>query len=523
MNWNRIEIVLSLMNLGSRCAVFAAALCLVLCMHVSISHAEAAPRFSDSEYESGFLDWTRTHLKSYSATEWLTRFAQWKKNLDFVDEFNKRGETFTVGLNLFADLSGEEFKALYVPRAPTRARSMEEGSEVFTGEGMKMPRAGVDWRNQGAVGAIKDQGQCGSCWTFGAAGAIESALKISGGPLTALSEQNLLDCETQYSSGCNGGSFTGAWQYVKNNGGIDTMASYPYEGVQKTCRYNAANSGATVGGWSNVATNEGALATAVATTPVVVGIRGDLQSFQFYKSGTYSDSACNASINHAVIAVGYDTDATGNFWIIRNSWGTSWGKGGYANMTRGVNMCGIANQAAFPTQVGKPATSAATTGSATTTGSGSTTTTSSPTTGSSTTGGSGVNGQIFIDALINGWQLAYSGNVSGQSVSASGKSGYAISATVTSGSAIVLARPASALPVSSFSKLQFDVKTSISGSVGYGAGLVQPSQSTTTSATWKSVVAALSTLGSPSSVQYLVFANKAAYSVVLSLDNVQFV
>lgn len=503
--------------------LIAVACVLALCLQVSLSQTA---RFADADYQAGFLDWMRTFVRSYSASEWATKFATFKRNMDFVAETNSRNLSYKVELNIFGDLSLDEFKNLQLLAPSSRARDTEE-VEIFTGEGVRIPRANVNWTASGAVSAIKDQGQCGSCWTFGAAGAIESALKIAGGPLVQLSEQNLLDCtSTQYS--CNGGSPIGAFQYVISNKGINTMASYAYQAAQGSCRYNAANSGATITGYSRVTANdESALAAAVSRQPVTVAIQGDLQSFQFYKSGIYSNSSCtSAKLNHAVIAVGYGTDsATGkDYWLLRNSWGTRWGQYGYVQMARGINMCGVAADASFPTGAASPSTtsgSSSTTAAPATTGSA---TTGSATTGSATTGGSTTGSSrspaVFIDALASGWQVGASGTVNNINVAAIGYSGYGVSANV-SGSSALMFYSNTPLSVSGLSSFKFWIKTSSTAVIAYGVS-TSLSQTTSSTSTWRSVTAAMSSMGSPSSVQYAVFYNTGSTPVVVTVDTVTF-
>ena len=162
----------------------------------------------------------------------------------------------------------------------------------------------VDWRTKGVVNAIKNQGQCGSCWTFSAAGAMESAAAIAGAKLPNLSEQNLLDCSKLNYDGCQGGWMSWAFDYVKNNGGIDTQSAYPYRGVASgSCRYNSAASavsGVKVTGYVSI-TTESALQTALANVGPVAVAYQVTANFQYYSSGVFYDSSCTGAANHAVI------------------------------------------------------------------------------------------------------------------------------------------------------------------------------------------------------------------------------
>ncbi|CAF0715465.1 unnamed protein product [Adineta steineri] len=213
----------------------------------------------------------------------------------------------------------------------------------------------LDWRNQSVVEAVKDQGVCGSCWAFSTAGAIESAYAIKNGTLLSLSEQQLNDCSGgDGNEGCNGGMTDNGFVYVINAGGIETESSYPYKTVDQACMFNATDIAVKVCDFVQLASgDEAVLQQAVATVgPISVSIDASHSSFHLYESGVYNEPTCSQTLfdlDHAVLLIGYGTDGGDDYWLIKNSWGTSWGEQGYIKMARNQNnQCGIATFANYP-------------------------------------------------------------------------------------------------------------------------------------------------------------------------------
>jgi len=215
--------------------------------------------------------------------------------------------------------------------------------------------ATVDWRDKGYVTPVKNQGACGSCWSFSSTGALEGQMKRKTGKLVSLSEQNLVDCTKTYGNdGCGGGWMAISYLYIDLNDGIDTESSYPYTGQDGDCAYNESTiGGSDVGFYRLPEGNETFLQEFVAQIgPIAVAIDASQPSFQSYHSGVYNEPGCDPSaLDHAVLAVGYGTDKpTGlDYWLVKNSWGVGWGDSGYIKMSRNKkNQCGIASHAILP-------------------------------------------------------------------------------------------------------------------------------------------------------------------------------
>jgi len=306
--------------------------------------AVAAFARPESEYRAAFLKFVKDNGKSYSQAQFTQRYNVFKSNMDFVDTWNTLGY-HTVGINKFADLTITEFSAIY--------NGMNVVSNATYTYVPSVTAATVDWRTKGAVTPIKDQGQCGSCWSFSATGGLEGAHFLAKNELVSLSEQNLVDCSVaEGNEGCNGGLMTQAFDYIKKNKGIDTEASYPYTATgPNACKFKPADIGSTLTGYTNIASgSEADLVAKITEGPVSVAIDASHSSFQLYQSGVYYEPACSATaLDHGVLAVGYGTDGTKDMYIVKNSWGVSWGNKGFIEMSRNKNNnCGIATMSTIP-------------------------------------------------------------------------------------------------------------------------------------------------------------------------------
>lgn len=307
-----------------------------------------------------FLEFMTVYGKTYSsADEFDRRFSTWQQNIKLInahnEEFSIGLHSYTMGVNQFADMTKEEYREMmltYKPQGRPDSNSITH-STTFT---QPLPKS-VDWKAQGYVTEVGNQGQCGSCWAFTATGALEGQHKKKTGILVDLSEQNLMDCSgKQGNNGCEGGLMDYAFKYVKENGGIDTEQSYPYNQTNPgtfKCKYRQVDSGATCTGYMDLPKgNETALQQAVAFVgPIAVAVDASHTGFMYYKSGVYEEPNCSrAQINHSLVVVGYGVENGKEYYNCKNSWGTTWGDQGYIKMVRNMNnQCGIASEASYPT------------------------------------------------------------------------------------------------------------------------------------------------------------------------------
>jgi C1A family cysteine protease len=289
--------------------------------------------------------------KSYSPEEFFYRFNTFKANFDFVEKHNSGNNTWTVELNKFADLNTGEFKNIYLGYKPELRRDQRQ----VTLKDLKVgayPDGSLDWVAKGAVTGIKDQGQCGSCWSFSTTGAVEGIVQIKHSSLVSLSEQELMDCSYSYGNlACDGGLMDNAFKYVMANG-LCTEAAYPYTAQSsKNCRASSctASPNSKIASYTDVKSTENNLGAAVDGQPISIAIEADQSGFQLYKSGVFC-GVCGTNLDHGVLAVGYGTDAGSDYWKVKNSWGTSWGEQGYIRMCRNKNECGIDSEPSFPNE-----------------------------------------------------------------------------------------------------------------------------------------------------------------------------
>jgi len=295
---------------------------------------------SANEISSKFFEFIVQHGKQYNTVEEFNMRKMIFAEVDaFITEENARQGSYTVGHNHLSDFTRSEYKGMlgFIP-------STEEETEVVEAPVVNTNASPIDWRDSGAVTPVKDQGQCGSCWSFSSTGSLEGYHQIKSGELLSFSEQLLVDC-VKLSFGCNGGNQSTAFKYFKTHK-IQSEASYPYMGVDQDCAYDAsaAYDIMTTGTNKVTANSPDALKTALQSGPQSVSIEADKLCFQTYKSGVFNNAKCGTTLDHAVLAVGWGTDATdGDYWIVKNSWNTTWGDAGYIKIAivDGEGICGI--------------------------------------------------------------------------------------------------------------------------------------------------------------------------------------
>ncbi|XP_070542695.1 pro-cathepsin H-like [Ptychodera flava] len=309
----------------------------------------ASKYFDKLEFER----WTEQYNKQYETEdEHRVRFEIWKKNVDMINKHNAGNHSYTLEVNKFADMGFEEFRKKYLITAPQNC-SATQGNHIF--HWRDIPKA-FDWNKwtRKVVTDVKDQGFCGSCWSFSTTGALESHTAIAYSKLIPLSEQQLVDCAQAFNNhGCDGGLPSQAFEYIKYNNGLESEADYPYKGWEGKCKFNSSKTVAYVADIVNITMGDesGILDAVYNHGPVSIAYDVSID-FQFYKRGVYSSKLCRKSpehVNHAVLATGFnETESGEKYWIVKNSWGADWGLHGYFWIKRGENMCGLADCASYP-------------------------------------------------------------------------------------------------------------------------------------------------------------------------------
>jgi len=307
---------------------------------------------TEQQLQQAFTNYMQQYSKSYSVDEFQYRYQVFKQNARYIDSFNG---TFRVSMNYFGDLTLAEYSKMYLGFLGNKAKI----NTLPVGILKPSIPASWDWRTKGAVTGIKNQGQCGSCWSFSATGSSEGAWFLGGNTLQSLSEQQLVDCSGSYGNeGCNGGLMDDAFQYEIAIGGLESESEYPYTAEDGTCQFVKSEIVASITAYHDVPSgSEPDLTSDIGTiAPISVAIDASHSSFQFYSSGVYYEPECSSTqLDHGVLGVGYGTEGSSAYYIVKNSWGTDWGMNGYIWMSRNRNNnCGIATMASYPCAKNEP-------------------------------------------------------------------------------------------------------------------------------------------------------------------------
>jgi C1A family cysteine protease len=305
-----------------------------------------------------FLEFTKKYNRMYSSDlEFLTRYENFKANLQRLPSLRAKNPKATFGINKFADMSQEEFKKKYlmsVDFSKYVAPAAKNFSKPVLGNiaTCNPDPNNYDWSQQcpGVVTPIYNQGECGSCWAFSATETIESYYALGGQKLRRLSMEQIVDCDTGgQDQGCNGGFPTGAYQYVEQAGGLEPYVDYPYTaegGESGSCQDVKSDEIATVTNYQSINGETGLYqqtSTASANGGGPVSVCVDASSWSSYTGGVLT--SCGNNVDHCVQLVGYANYNSGGYWIVRNSWGTDWGETGFIWIQIGQDLCSIGDYA----------------------------------------------------------------------------------------------------------------------------------------------------------------------------------
>ncbi|KAM0901893.1 hypothetical protein ACQ4PT_019656 [Festuca glaucescens] len=333
------------------------------CAHFALAAREVPAAGDDKAMKERHEKWMVEHGRTYKdSAEKAQRFEVFKSNAHFIDSYNAAagpGGKSRPGLttNKFADLTDAEFNNFHVRHRTSPPSAVARGF-MYGNLGLSDVPSSIDWREKEAVTSVKDQGLSYCCWAFSAVAAVEGIHQITTSNLVSLSVQELVDCSTgSNNKGCNLGDMDEAFRHIVHSGGLTTEEAYSYEAKQGKCRSSGKQTAATISGYQYVPPrNETALLLAVAHQPVTIALDGKNRAFRFFTgTGIFgaADEQCTTELNHAVTAVGYGTDENGSkYWLMKNSWGSTWGDKGYVKIARDVasstGLCGLAMQASYP-------------------------------------------------------------------------------------------------------------------------------------------------------------------------------
>jgi len=284
--------------------------------------------------------WNKTHK---SVSEKNARYLNFLSNAKKIATANKHSKSATFGFTQFSDMSPREFKTKMTGFKPKKA-ILKPSERVDLIEerkrGIEQPGQNIDWVAAGKTTPIKNQQQCGSCWAFSATETIESAILIASGSVQEGAPQEIVDCDTN-DQGCNGGDPAEAMQWIIQQGGQDTESCYPYTGQDGTCNSASCTPTNKISSTSSVSQSESAIYQALQSMPP--SICCDASAWQNYNGGVLAASQCGDNVDHAIQLTGYNS-GQGGYWVVRNSWGASWGENGFIWLQYGQNTCDITSE-----------------------------------------------------------------------------------------------------------------------------------------------------------------------------------
>ena len=342
------------MPIRERLVLLLALLALVLrCEASSLKAAGRGASSSLFRRKLQFDMFKKDYHRSYaSADEEAFRLGVFIENMDRADKLTQDNPLAIFGVNEFADVTRDEFKRYHNAEKYYAERKKNLVDDATTAVGNV---TAIDWRELGAVTYVKNQGQCGSCWSFSVTGNIEGQWYLGGNDLVAVSEQFLVSCDSNC-SGCDGCWMDWAFDWIVKNhsGNMYTEASYPYVsggGVAPACNTTGAVFGAQITGYVDLPQFEPQMAQWCAQNgPISIGV--DATSFQSYISGIITNCV-SEQVDHGVLIVGFNLESHGFFepayWIIKNSWGKSWGEDGFLRVAYGSDQCLITSHVSSST------------------------------------------------------------------------------------------------------------------------------------------------------------------------------